>query len=169
MNYKLHLLALAVIVLSSCSTTQYFSDSIADTDPASYSTYSMEDNCADDINPVMQLRIKNALELNFRAKNYSKSESGDVLIKYFVKNVSKKYVEECREEYARWEGGRICQEKVVNYVEGSIVVDIIDTKTNSIIWHGAAYGPSWSSIKNPNEKVEKVIRTLCEYSSCNSI
>jgi hypothetical protein len=122
----------------------------------------MEDNCADDINPIMQLRIKNALERTLRNHDYSKSLDADILVKYFVKNVTKKYVEECREEYARWEGGKLCEEKVVNYVEGSIVIDIIDTRTNTIIWHGAAYGPSWSSIRDPNKKVNEVVMKLLD-------
>lgn len=154
------LLAILVFGLLSCSTTQYISDSLSDMDSAKYNTYIMEDNCADDINPIMQLRIKNALEKKLRANGYSNSANGDVLVKYFVKNLGKKYVEECREEYMRWEGGKVCQERVVNYVEGSIVIDIIDVSTNTIIWHGAAYGPSWATVRNPNERVNEVINTL---------
>ena len=151
-----------VAVLASCSSTQFVSDSLGDINAAQYDTYTMEENCADDINPVMQIRIKNALETEMRSKDYSRSEDADILIKYFVKNLSKKYVEECREEYNRWEGGEYCQERVINYVEGSIVIDIIDRNTNSIIWHGAAYGPSWSKISDPNKKVKQVISKLLE-------
>ncbi|MDF1698422.1 MAG: DUF4136 domain-containing protein [Saprospiraceae bacterium] len=151
---------LGLLFWTSCSTTQFVSDSLGDVDPNLYHTYTMEDNCSDDINPIMQIRIKNAIESKLRNNDYSKNDNADLLIKYFVKNLSKKYVEECREEYNRWEGGKLCQERVVTYVEGSIVIDIIDTKTNSIIWHGAAYGPSWSSISNPNQKVNEVVNTL---------
>jgi len=162
---KIQYFLLAVLSITawvSCSSTQYISDSLQDVDASKYHTYIMEDNCADDINPIMQIRIKNALEKKLRNNDYSKHSNADILVKYFVKNVSKKYVEECREEYARWEGGKVCQERVVNYVEGSIVIDIIDTKTNSIIWHGAAYGPSWSSISNPNKKINEVVDNLLE-------
>lgn len=150
----------AIMTLVSCSSTQYISDSLTDIDTSKYLTYEMEDNCADDINPIMQIRIKNALERSLRSNSYSKDSNADVLVKYFVKNMSKKYVQECREEYARWKGGEMCQERVVNYVEGSIVIDIIDTKTNTIIWHGAAYGPSWSSIRDPNKKINEVVDNL---------
>lgn len=160
MQFKHFILFFLIIGIASCSSTQYLVDSLGDYDVTKYQTYTMEDNCTDDINPVMQLRIKNALEQNLREHNYTKASDADLLIKYFVKNVGKKYIEECRDEYTRWEGGEVCQERVVNYVEGSIVVDIIDTKTNSIIWHGAAYGPSWSRISNPNKKVNTVIENL---------
>jgi len=156
---------LSILVITgmvSCSTTQYISDSLQDVSPTKYHTYEMEDNCSDDINPIMQIRIKNALEKKLRNNDYSQSSNADILVKYFVKNLSKKYVEECREEYARWEGGKLCQERVVNYVEGSIVIDMIDTRTNTIIWHGAAFGPSWSSISDPNKKVDEVVDTLLE-------
>jgi hypothetical protein len=159
-----HLVCIVIVAIGmgSCSSTQYFSDNLGNVDSSKYKTYVTEDNCADDINPIMQLRIKNALENKLRKNNYQKSAQADVLVKYFVKNLSKKYVEECREEYARWEGGKLCQERVVNYVEGSIVIDIIDTDTNTIIWHGAAYGPSWSRIKDPNTKVDEVVSKLLD-------
>ena len=155
-------ITLLLIGMGSCSSTQYFSDSLENVDISKYQSYMTEDNCADDINPIMQLRIKNAIEKNLKNNNYKKDPNADVLVKYFVKNLSKKYVEECRDEYARWEGGKICQERVINYVEGSIVIDIIDTATNTIIWHGAAFGPSWSTIKDPNKKVDEVVNKLLE-------
>lgn len=151
-----------ILMLSSCASTQYVSDSLGTVDASQYNTYVMEDNCADDINPIMQIRIKNALEKKLRMNNYTNNKNADILVKYFVKNISKKYVEECKEEYSRWEGGKYCQERVVNYVEGSIVIDIIDTRTNAIIWHGAAYGPSWSSLSDPNKKVNEVVNKLLE-------
>ena len=83
-------------------------------DASKYQTYVMEDNCSDEINPIMQIRIKNALEKSLRSNNYSKSNDADILVKYFVKNKSKKYIEECKEEYTRWEGGKFCQERVVS-------------------------------------------------------
>ncbi len=153
---------ISTLVIQACSSTHYITDSLRKVDTSKYQTYEMEDNCADDINPIMQIRIKNALEQKLRSYDYSKSASADILVKYFVKNLSKKYVEECRDEYARWEGGKYCEERVINYVEGSIIVDIIDTRTNSIIWHGAAYGPSWSSMSDPNKKVTEVVDTLLE-------
>lgn len=162
---RLQYIILAIFTITawvSCSSTQYVSDSLQDVDPSKYHTYVMEDNCADDINPIMQIRIKNALERTLRNNDYSRNSNADILVKYFVKNLSKKYVEECREEYARWEGGKVCQERVVNYVEGSIVIDVIDTRTNTIIWHGAAYGPSWSNISDPNKKVNEVVNKLLE-------
>ncbi len=150
----------ATLLFQACSPTRYVSDSLAEIDTSQYKTYSMEENCTDDINPIMQIRIKNALETSLRSNNYSKSSNADVLVKYFVKNMNKQFVEECREEYNRWEGGEYCKERVINYVEGSIVIDIVDTRTNSIIWHGAAYGPSWSSLSNPNKKVKEVVDNL---------
>jgi len=132
---RLHYIVLTIfsaILLQACASTQYVSDSLVKVDISQYHTYTMEDNCSDDINPIMQIRIKNALEQKLRSYDYSKSSDAD------------------------------CQERVVNYVEGSIVIDIIDTRSNSIIWHGAAYGPSWSSLSDPNKKVNEVVDTLLE-------
>ena len=71
-----------------------------------------------------------------------------------------KYVQECRDDYLRWEGGTKCIDRVITYEEGSIVVDMINTKNNTIVWHGAAYGPSWSKLSDPNKHVNKTIENL---------
>lgn len=162
---RLHYLSIvlfAILVMGSCSSTRYTSDSLQDVDAKAYHTYVMEDNCGDDINPIMQIRIKNALEKKLRSSDYTMSPNADILVKYFVKNTSKHYVEECTDEYERWEGGQTCQERVITYEEGSIVIDMIDTRTNTIIWHGAAFGPSWDSIHDPNKKVDAVIAKLLD-------
>ena len=74
----------AILMLASCSSTQYISDSLGEVEPSAFSTYTMEDNCADDINPIMQIRIKNALEKKLRGNNYTKSDDADILIKYLI-------------------------------------------------------------------------------------
>ena len=82
---------LVSILYASCTSTQFVSDHLGNVNASQYNSYSMEANCANDINPIMQLRIKNAIEKKLRAKDYAKQENADLLVKYFVKNVSKKF------------------------------------------------------------------------------
>ena len=134
MNYIKYLVFSSIIIgLASCSSTQYLTDSLGDIDSSQFTSYSIEDNCGDDINPIMQIRIKNAVQKTLRSKNIENTDNANLLVKYFVKNTNKKYVQECRDDYLRWEGGRKCIDRVISYEEGSIVVDMIDTRTNTII------------------------------------
>ncbi len=154
---------LVFFLLISCSPILYVSDHLNSFDPLQYTTYGMEENCGDEINPIMAIRIKNALEKNLRQNGYENHENPDLLVKYFIKNITKKYVEECTNEYDRWHGGETCKARVISYEEGSIVIDIIDTNNNTIIWHGAVRGPSFENIKNPNSRINEMIDELLEY------
>ena len=151
-----------IIGLASCSSTQYLTDSLGSVDTSQFTSYTLEDNCGDDINPIMQIRIKNGIQQSLRDRNLTNNNNADLLIKYFVKNTNKKYVQECRDDYLRWEGGRRCIDRVITYEEGSLVVDMIDTRTNTIIWHGAAYGASWDRLSDPNKHINKTVSGLLD-------
>ncbi|MFT4533482.1 MAG: hypothetical protein ACJA1A_003192 [Saprospiraceae bacterium] len=163
MNYLKYLLfSIFIIGMSSCSSTQYLTDSLGSVDASQFASYTLEDNCGDDINPIMQIRIKNAIQKTLRVRNLTNNENANLLVKYFVKNTNKKYVQECRDDYLRWEGGRKCIDRVISYEEGSIVVDMIDTRTNTIIWHGAAYGPSWDRLSDPDKHINGTVSNLLD-------
>lgn len=159
-HIKSILLSCLIIGFASCSTTQYLSDSLVPVDISQFESYVLEENCGDDINPIMQIRINNAVQKSLQNRGLTYNENANLLVKYFVKNKEQKYVQECRDDYLRWEGGTKCIDRVITYEEGSIVVDMINTKNNTIVWHGAAYGPSWSKLSDPNKHVNKTIENL---------
>lgn len=163
MNITTHLLAIILTVgLTSCSTTQFVSDSFGDVDASQFSTYTLEDHCSDDINPIMQIRIKNAVQQSLHGRGIILSDRANLLVKYFVKNTNQRYTLECSEYYSRWDGGIVCRERVVSYEEGSIVIDMVDTRSNTIIWHGAAYGASWSRSRDANKAVNTTVGSLLD-------
>lgn len=129
-------------------------------DPYQFDSYYTEGQCDDDVNPITALRIKNAIDLNTRKMSYQKKSNGDLLIKYQVKNTSRKFIEDCVKDYSRFGGGEMCVERIVTYKEGTLIIDIIDTDTNKIIWHGVAYGPSFNSWKDSQQKIHEMVDAL---------
>jgi Domain of unknown function (DUF4136) len=59
-------------------------------------------------------------------------------------------------------GAGVATSSVRNYKEGSIVIEIVDFKTNQMIWQGAAEG-ALAGLNNPedaNEVVTKAVRDI---------
>jgi len=167
MKHALFLL-LILSALSSCTQLYYQTDFLVELDPDDYGSYYTEVQCDDDVNPITAQRIQNAIDVNARDLGYSQNENGDLLIKYLIKNTSKKFIEECSKEYNRFSGGEFCRERVVTYKEGSLIMDIIDANTNEIVWHGAAYGPSFNDWKDADKKVNEMVGTLFQRYTTNT-
>ncbi len=157
------LLCLALL-LTSCATVSYMTDNLVDVDIPNFRTYSTEDHCEDqDINPIMLQRVKNAIDISMRNRSVVRSKNPDMIVQYFIKNEMKNYYSTCRIDYNRWEGGEDCRNKVITYEEGSIVIDFVDTNTNTIVWHGAIKGPSFNYMKDPDTKINNMVSNLLEH------
>lgn len=151
---------LFVLMLSSCSKIMYFSDQLNEEIIPNFETYSTIDLCDQNVNPIMALRIKNAIDVRMSKQGKSRSDSPEMKIQFFMKDETKLYYSDCGIDYGQWEGGEACRSKVIEYVEGTIVIDFINSKKNEIVWHGAAYGPSFNHIKNSDERINKAVNQL---------
>jgi hypothetical protein len=149
-----------LLFLTSCSQVYYVSDPAAGLDSNKYMSYGTEEHCDEEVSQLNLQRIKNALDIGMRDIGLERSDRPDLLVKFFVKNKTKKYIEECADHYDRWTGGETCREKVLTYEEGSIVIDFIDTDTNTIVWHGAAHGPSFNTLKKPDQEINRMVSKL---------
>lgn len=145
---------------TSCSSLFYQSDHLVDIDPQDFSTYYTEVQCDDDVNPIVADKILRAIEKNAGKIGYQLAPNGDLLVKYLIKNTSTSFQEECIDEYQRFGGGEICRERVVTYKEGSLIMDIIDSNTQEIIWHGAAYGPSFNEWEHNDDRITAMVDNL---------
>jgi len=150
-----------ILMLQSCASVSYISDSLGDFLPNNFLSYSTEEHCDESVNRLMALRIKNAIDLDLSKRGYKRSDDPDVLIQYFIKQESKTFIDDCN-YYERWERGGRCRERAIEYEVGTIVVDFINTETNTIFWHGAITSPAFSSFKDPNKKVNNMIAKLLD-------
>ena len=158
---KKMLTGILALLMVSCSNIYYISDPNEGLNASLYNSYNTEESCDEEISRLNMQRIKNAVDISMRDIGYAKSENPDVLVKYFVKSQTKEqYIQECTNHYSRWIRGMICRERVLTYEEGSIVIDIIDTQTNTIIWHGAVRGPSFDSFSRPNQDINRMVKKL---------
>lgn len=151
-----------LLCMNACSSTSYFADSMYEENPVSFKTYMTEEHCDENVNRIMALRIKNAIDISLTERGYSRSEDADFLVQYFVKLEQKSFVQTLCNYYDRWEGGESCEARVIDYEEGTIVIDLIDTKNNSIFWHGAITCAPFDDLKDPNQQLLDMVRNLFE-------
>jgi len=140
----------------------YVSDQLDKETIPAFSTYSTVDLCEENVNPIMALRIKNAIDIRLANQGKARSDTPEMKVQFFMKDETKLIYSDCGIDYKQWEGGAICQTRVIEYEEGTIVIDIIDVKKKEIVWHGAAYGPSFNYINNPDKKISEAVNQLLD-------
>lgn len=128
-----------------------------------YMTYHIDDQCSDynpGVNPINQQRIKNAIEVELRAMGYKRAENADINVKYYLKNETKYFYQNCVEEYSDFTNGQVCIDRAYAYEEGTLVIDLFDNNKNMAIWHGGASGSSWAKMKDPTEKINDTVEAI---------
>ncbi len=175
-----HTLIVAVVALSlvvgSCSSTRYFVDSDTRNDFSGYSTYAWfqlasppdEAKPPTEANTILTRRIRWAIDGALVGKGLKSAEVGDAdfLVTYSLVLQSKMVMYSTGWSMpmggwgwggwgwgAGWSGGRSSME---TYTEGTIVVDVLDTKTRTLVWRGIAE----NAFTKPNPDDEKVAKII---------
>ena len=126
-----------------------------------------------DVNPVMKVRIDNAIEQAFIAKGYqliSNAEQADFTIAYTMGSREKIKVDSVPTTYRTgfvWRHGfyggiGISNETHVrNYTEGKLAIDVYDVKSHQPVWHGWAVKRIKSSEQdNPSKAIKMVVEQV---------
>lgn len=164
MKFSSIILALSTLmVLSSCSNVYTWSDATPGTNFSDYTTYQIDDQCSDynpGVNPINQQRIKNAIEVELRDLGYKRSEDADINVKFYLKNETKYFYENCANEYEDYTNGQVCIERAYAYDEGTLIIDLFDTKKNEAVWHGGVSGDSWEKMKDPTSSINQSVKAI---------
>ncbi len=126
-----------------------------------------------DVNPVMKVRIDNAIEQAFIAKGYqlvSDAEQADFTISYTMGSRDKVKVDSLPVMYRtsflwghRYYGGiGISQNTHArNYTEGKLAIDVYDVKSRQPVWHGWAVKRIKSAEQdNPSKAIKMVVEQV---------
>ena len=164
-NIKKILVTALVIVVASCASINEAKvnfDTNTKVDISNYKTFAWLTSGkimapAEDINPVMKLRVDEEIEQAFIAKGYklvANAENADFAISYTVGNRDKIKVSSYptsynssfgwgRGYYGGYYGGMYgasmgTETRVRQYTEGKLAIDVYDVKTHQPAWHGWA-------------------------------
>ncbi|TWX69120.1 DUF4136 domain-containing protein [Colwellia sp. C1TZA3] len=124
-----------------------------------------------DANPVMKVRIDNAIEQAFIAKGYqlvNDTEQADFTISYTMGSREKVKVDSFPLVYrnsfmwgSRYYGGMGTDTRVRNITEGKLAIDVYDVKSHQPVWHGWAVKRIKSSEQdNPSKAIKMVVEQV---------
>jgi hypothetical protein len=163
-KYILILLATS-LWLSSCSPFQVRSDYAQSASFSTYKTYKLR---IDDlkINDIDKDRVLNELSKQLQSKGLQSGENPDVIIN--VKANHKKVTDiNTTNPYGGmwgWGGGfgwgiGMNRTWTSNYNEGAIIVDMVDAKTQKLVWQGIGSG---ISVDRPKAKQKQIPQIMSE-------
>ncbi len=115
-------------------------------------------------NPLMARRIQRAVDTEMSGKGYQPVRDGraDFLVGYHVAFDEKLEVETVNAHYGyRW--GGVQESYVREYTQGTLIIDVIDAKTEQLVWRGMAQAEVHEASspdqrqKRINEAVKKIL------------
>jgi hypothetical protein len=120
-----------------------------------------------DNNPFFRDRLMGVIEKQLAAKGYERALTGqpDLLVHYHASVNQKVDVYTADSRYGYCYGN--CEPQVVDFEQGTLVVDIVDAETNKVVWRGWAQDVMNGVIDNQDlldrqvdEGVTKMMRLL---------
>lgn len=167
MRRLLHMAAVAILApaVIGCATTMTVSSHIErGLNVAQYRTYDW--GPADalptgdprlDKNPFFQDHMQGAVEKGLAAKGFAPSTSGtpDLLIHYHASITNRIDVNRVDRQYGYCYDAE-CQAGVIEYEAGTLVLDIVDARTNRVIWRGWAQDSVEDALDNPDMMAQQI-------------
>jgi hypothetical protein len=169
---RLALVALPALALAGCATMNVSSYVVRGVDFTQYRTYAWGPTEARptgdprlDSNPFFKDRLEGAVERQLTTKRFEKSTSTtpDLLIHYHA-HVTQRF-EVNTVDRNRGYCSDDCEPTAGEYDEGTLVLDMVDARTNKVVWRGSARGVVNGLIDNQNlmeQKIDEAVRRMLE-------
>ncbi len=154
---------LLLLVFASCSTVRVATDFDKEADFSSYNSFAFFKPGIDkaEISDLDKKRILRAIETELLAKGMTKSETPGLLVSIFTKERERVDVYQNNFGYGwgwnPWWYGGYNGSSVSRSTEGTLYVDLIDAKTNALVWQGMG---SADLVTSDMEKKEERIREI---------
>lgn len=171
-------LGLALVLAAGCASGPKISvDKDPGADMTAYKTFGFFDQVATDrvqYTTIVSSRLKQATRDNLERRGYTYSEnSPDLRANFFLEVADKTEVRSSpsmsagagfygyrRGVYGGW-AGYPYDVDTVNYKEGTLSIDLVDTKKNALVWQGVAEGRvSDEARKNPGPAIDAVVSEI---------
>ncbi|PCJ98690.1 MAG: hypothetical protein COA50_00125 [Flavobacteriaceae bacterium] len=151
---------MALLFLSSCVSVRVASDYDKEADFDSYKTYAFYKTGIDkaQISDLDKKRILKAIDAEMSTRGFTKSQNPDLLVSIFTKEKEKIDI------YNGYWGGSYGWgwnpyyghgNNVYSRTEGSLYIDLIDTKNKELVWQGKGVG-TLSNSQNIEKKEQRI-------------
>ena len=153
-----------VLLLSSCASIQVLSDYDKEADFSTYKSYAFYKTGIDkaQISDLDKKRILRAIDTELTSRGFVKSKSPDILISIFTKE--KEQVDIYNNYWSGYYGWGWSPwywgpgsrgNNISTRTEGSLYIDLIDSKSRELVWQGKGIG-NLSNIKDITKKEQRI-------------
>ncbi|ESU29314.1 putative lipoprotein [Flavobacterium limnosediminis JC2902] len=154
---------LLLIIAVACSPIKVDADYDKATDFSQYKTYAFLKDGIDkvEISDLDKKRILNAIDAQMQAKGYAKSETPDLLINFFTKEMD---IIDVNQYYGYWGYWGWYPYYGPSYVytstEGTLYVDLIDAKKKELVWQGVGVGYLAERMSQKEERINEFVTKI---------
>ena len=163
---------IALLFLTSCQSVRVVTDYDKVAPFKTYKTFGFHKEGVDraEISDLDKRRILGAIETALLEKGFTKSDTPDLLVNFFTKE--KQEINIYNNNYNSfgygwgWARGPYLgtHYNVSNSTQGTLYIDLIDTKRKELIWQGIGRGNLTSSVKHKDERITTFVTSiLCRY------
>jgi hypothetical protein len=169
MNPLKILFIIALLVLTSCKSVKVVSDYDKEANFNNYTSFAFFKPGIDkaQINDLDKKRILRAIQTNLVAKGMNKNESPSILVSIFTKESQR--VDMYQNNFGGgwgwnpyWGGNFNNTNRISTVTEGSLFIDLIDAKTNELVWQGVGHTSLYTSndIEKRDERIRLVVSEI---------
>ena len=160
-----------LLVLTSCNTIGVVSDYDKATNFDNYSSFAFYKPGIDKakISDLDKKRILRAIQSNLMAKGMNKNNNPDILVSIFTKESQR--VDIYQNNFGGawgwnpyWGGNFNNNRMITSNIEGSLFIDLIDAKTNELLWQGVSHSGIYkgNDIEKREEKINLIVSKILE-------
>ena len=133
---------------------------------SAYKTFTV-DNFPTNVNDLNARRIWNSIRSEMIKKGYAENDNNpDLVVNVISVLKDRKYISATGNgwngPYGYWGGGGDATFKANYYKDGSLMIHVVDVKTNRLLWEGIGNAEMLQQPKNPDEAISKAVAKIME-------
>jgi hypothetical protein len=158
----LSIIIISLFIFSSCVSVSVSTNYDKKTDFHKYKTFAFYKKGIDEskISDVDKRRILHAIENELLAKGMTKSDHPDVLVSIFAKSVKQVDIDRNTYVFPSYYGPYY-RNYYSKYIKGTLLIDLIDSKGEKLLWQGVGKG-ALSTSKKIEKKEERINEFVAE-------
>lgn len=162
------LLLLVALITTSCTTVRVVTDYDRDANFGQYKSFAFYRPGVDKakISDLDKRRILRAIDEELSMKGLTKSDNPDLMVSFFTKESERVDVYNNNFGWGwgwnPWWGPGWAGSTVSRTSEGTLFIDLIDTKTNQLIWQGIGQGDLITSgdIDRKEKRIKEIVHEI---------
>ena len=170
MKTKILSFLIALLFLTSCQSVRVVTDYDKVAPFKTYKTFGFHKEGVDraEINDLDKRRILNAIESALLKKGFTKSDTPDLMVNFFTKE--KQQINFYNNNFNSfgygygWGWGPYfgAQYNVSNSTQGTLYIDLIDTKRKELIWQGIGRGSLTTDVRYKEKLINTFVGSILE-------